>query len=57
MAGKNVRNVRKAAVLSSVWDFVHKLEARTREGDQADFYKNVKVVNLEGKRDHRLAYV
>ena len=33
MAGKNLRKVRKAAVLSFFWDFVRKLEARTREGD------------------------
>ena len=39
MAGKNLRKVRKAAVLSFFWDFVRKLETRTREGDQADFYK------------------
>ena len=34
MAGKNLRKVRQAAVLSSFWDFVRKLETRTREGDQ-----------------------
>ena len=33
MAGKNLRKVRKAAVLSFFWDFVRKLETRTREGD------------------------
>ena len=35
IAGKNLRKVRKAAVLSFFWDFVRKLETRTREGDQA----------------------
>ena len=30
MAGKNIRKVRKAAVLSLFWDFVHKLETRSR---------------------------
>ena len=33
MAGKNLQKVRKAAVLSFFWDFVRKLETRTREGD------------------------
>ena len=33
MAGKNLRKVRKAAVLSFFWGFVRKLEIRTREGD------------------------
>ena len=57
MAGKNLRKVHKAAVLSSLWDFVRKLETRTREGDQAGFYKNLKTMNLEGKRDRSSAYV
>ena len=30
MAGKNLRKVRKAAVLSFFWDFVPKLETRSR---------------------------
>ena len=42
MAGKNLRKVRKTAVLSFVWDFVRKLETRTRKGDQAGFYKHFK---------------
>ena len=33
MVGKNLRKVRKAAVLSFVWDFVRKLETRTHEAD------------------------
>ena len=57
MAGKNLRKVRKAAVLSLFWDFVRNLETRTREGDQAGFYKHLKTVNLEGKRDRSSAYV
>ena len=57
MAGKKLREVRKAAVLSFCWDFVRKLETRTREGDQAGFYKHLKTMNLEGKRDHSSAYV
>ena len=56
MAGKNLRKVRKAAVLSFFWDFVRKLETRTREGDQAGFYKHLKTMNLEGKRDRSSAY-
>ena len=57
MAGKNLRQERKAAVLSFFWDFVRKLETRTREGDEAGFYKHLKTMNLEGKRDRSSAYV
>ena len=57
MAGKNLRKVRKAAVLSFLWDFVRRLETRTREGDQADFYTHLKTMNLKGKRDRSSAYV
>ena len=57
MAEKNLRKVRKAAVLSFFWDFIRKLETRTRKGDQAGFYKHVKKVNLEEKRDRSSAYV
>ena len=57
MAGKNLRKVRKAAVLSFFWDFVRKLETRNRERDQAGFYKHLKTMNLEGKRDRSSAYV
>ena len=49
--------MRKAAVLSLFWDFVRKLETRTREGDQAGFYKHLKTRNLERKRDRSSAYV
>ena len=38
--------------MSFFWDFVHKLETRTREGDQASFYKYLKTMSLEAKR-HR----
>ena len=57
MAGKNVLKVRKAAVQTLFWNFVRKLETPTREGDQADFYKHLKTMNLEGKRDRSSAYV
>ena len=57
MAGKNLCKVRKAAVLSFFWDFVRVLETRTREGDRAGFYKHLKTMNLEGKRDRSSAYV
>ena len=53
---KNLRNVRKAAVLSFVWNFVRKLETRSQEGDHADFYGHLKTTNLEGKRDCSSAY-
>ena len=54
---KELRKVRKAAVLSLFWDFVRKLEIRNREGDQAGFYRHLKMMNLEGKRDRSPAYV
>ena len=57
MAEKNLRKVLKAAVLSFFWDFLRKLETRTREGDQAGFYKHLKTMNLERKRDRSSAYV
>ena len=57
MARKNLRKVRKAAVLSFFWNFVRKLETRTREGDQTGFCKDLKTMNLEGKRDRSSAYV
>ena len=57
MAGKNLRKVRKAAVLRLFWDFVRKLETRTREGGRTGFYKHLKMMNLEGKRDRSSAYV
>ena len=56
MAGKNLRKVRKATVLGFFWDFVRKLETRTREGDQAGVYKHLKTMNLEKKRDRSSAY-
>ena len=57
MAGKNLRKVRKAAVMSFFWYFVRKLETRNREGDQVGFYKHLRTTNLEGKRDRSSAYV
>ena len=56
-AGKNLRKVRKAAVLSFFRDFVRRLETRNRKGDQAGFYKHLKTMSLEGKRDRSSAYV
>ena len=44
-------------MLSFFWDFVRKLETHTREGDQAGFYKRLKMMNLEAKRDRSSAYV
>ena len=44
-------------MLSIFWDFVRKLETRTRVGDQVGFYKHLKTMNLEGKRDRSSAYV
>ena len=39
MAGKNIDKVRKTAVLSFFWAHVRKLEARVRECDHADVYR------------------
>ena len=44
-------------MLSFFWDFVRKLETRTRQDDKAGFYKHLKTMNLEEERDHSLAYV
>ena len=57
MAGKSLPKVRKAAVLSLFWDFVRKFKIRTREIDQAGFYKHLRTMNLEAKRDRSSAYV
>ena len=57
MTETNLWKVRKAAVLSFSWDFVRKLKTRTREGDQAGFYKHLKTMNLERKQGRSSAYV
>ena len=57
MASKNLEKVRKAAVLSFFWAHVHKFEARVREGDHAGFYKHLKTMNFEGKRDRSLQFI
>ena len=57
MAGKSLRKARKAAMLSFFWNFVRKLETRTRKGDHAGFYKHLKTMNLEAKRDRNSANV
>ena len=53
---KSFRKICKAAVLSSFWDFVRKLDTLSLEGDHADFYGHLKTINLEGKRDCSSAY-
>ena len=50
MVGKKLGKVRKAAVLSSLWAFVRKLETHVREGDQTGLCKHLDTINLEGKR-------
>ena len=57
MTGKNLPKVRKAGVLSFFWAFTRKLETRDREGDEAGFYKHLKTMNLERKRDRSSAYI
>ena len=44
-------------MLRVFWDFARKVETRTREGDQAVFYKSLKTMNLEGKRDRSSTHV
>ena len=55
MARTDPQKVYKAFVLSFLSDFVRKLETCAREGDQAGFYKHLKTMNLEGKRDRSTA--
>ena len=57
MAGKKLRKLREAAVLSDFWDFVRKPKTHIREGDQAGFYQHLQTTNLEAKRDRSSAYV
>ena len=57
VAGKNLEKVRKTAVLSFFWAHVHKLEARAREGDHVGFYRHLKTMNLEGKRDRSSQFI
>ena len=56
MASKNLEKVRKAAVLSFFWAHVRKLEARVRE-DHAGFYRHLKTMNLEEKRDRSSQFI
>ena len=49
--------VRKTAVLSFFWAHVRKLEESVREGDQAGFYRRLKTMDLEGKRDHNMQLI
>ena len=56
-AGKNLEKVRKTAVLSFFWAHVRKLEASVREGDNFGFYRRLKTMNLEGKRDHNSQFI
>ena len=44
-------------VLSLFWDFVRKVETRSREGDQAGFYKHLMTMNREGKPDRSSVYI
>ena len=57
MAGKNLEEIRNAAVLSFLQAHVRKLEARVREGDQAGFYEHLKTMNLEGKQDRSSQFI
>ena len=57
IAGKNLRKVCKAAMLSFSWAFVCKFKTRIREGDQAGIYEHLKTIKLKGKRDSSSAYI
>ena len=57
MAAKKLRKVRKVTMLSVFWTFVRKLMTRVREGNQTGFYKYLKMINLEGKRNRSSAYI
>ena len=54
---KILKKVHKTAVLSFFWAHVHKLEASVQEGDRAGFYRRLKTMNLEGKRDHNSQFI
>ena len=56
MAGKKLRKVRKAAVLSFFWDFIRKLEKCIEKATRPASTRT-KTMNLEGRRDHSSAYV
>ena len=56
-AGKNLEKVRKTAVPRFFWAHVRKLEASVREGDHACFYRRLKTMNFEGKRDHNSQFI
>ena len=57
MTGKNLEKVRKTAVLSFFWAHARELEASVRESDHAGFYRRLKTINLEGKRDHSSQFI
>ena len=54
---KNLEKVRKTAVLTFFWAHVRKLEAIVREGDHAGFYRRLKTMNTEGKRDYNSQFI
>ena len=56
-AGKNLEKVRKTAVLSFFWAHIRKLEASVREGNHTGFYRRLKTINCEGKRDHNSQFI
>ena len=56
-AGKNLEKVRKTGMASFFWAHVRKPEASVREGDHAGFYRCLKTMNLERKRDHNSQFI
>lgn len=50
-AGKNMEKVCKAARLSFFWDYVCKLGAYVRKGNQAGFCEHLEKIDLKGSGD------
>ena len=44
-------------MLSFFGAHVRKLEASVREGDHAGFYRRLKTMKMEGKRDHNSQFI
>ena len=44
-------------MLNVFWDFVRKLEARVRQGDQTGSYKHLWTMSLKWKRDLSSVYI
>ena len=54
---KQLKRTRAEAVQRFFEDYVSQLEGRIREGDQFDFYKHLKGMDVEGKRTFNSQYI